>query len=329
VRTAVAEHLNESAAVTVAGQKTCHVHFTISEAHSQLFQRELTQETARLERALGVRFHVDLSVQSPATDTIAIDHDGNIRRDASGHIVFHPGGHGALLDNLAKSDGDVVFIKNIDNVARQDFLPKIAEVRQQLAGILLHVEKHIHEVVRRLRRGDGLEEAIELLDREFGVKADTGRRDDETRQQALSQLNRPLRVCGVVSTLDHAGGRPFWLETAGRGASLQIVEGAEVDLENPRDRKLFHQSRHFNPVDIVCSIRDADGQSFELSAFVVPERALIAKKVLSGVPSLLYEQPGLWNGAMGLWNTVFVEIPDFAFNPVKSISDLWAPGHRG
>ena len=327
VRTAVAEHLNESALV-MGGSATCRVHFTIAEGHEEQFHAEVSHAVAELERAHGVRFHVDLSVQSPATDTIAIDHTGNIRRDAEGHIVFHPGGHGALLHNLYAAQGDVVLIKNIDNIARRELAPKIAAVRRLISGMLLHTEHQVHTAIRALREGGGVQQPLALLEREFGVRPpDTLSGDESRRNYAMAQLDRPIRVCGVVGTLEYAGGRPFWMNTEERGASLQLVEGAEVDLDDPRERQLFHTSPYFNPVDIACSIRNADGKLFDLASFTNPQRAFIAKKVLAGVPSLLYEHPGLWNGAMDLWNTVFVEIPDFAFNPVKSISDLWSPGH--
>ena len=328
MQTAVAEHLNESALV-MAGSATCRVHFTIAEGQREQFEEEVRRAAARLEPLHGVRFQVDFSVQSPSTDTIAVDVSGKLRRDAEGRIVFHPGGHGALLHNLSASSGDVVLIKNIDNIARRELAPKIADVRRLLSGLLLQIEARVHDAVRQLRDGGDVAVALNVLEQEFGiepVEADSS--EDSRRRWARSQLNRPIRVCGVVGTLEHAGGRPFWMNTEGRGASLQLVEGAEVDLDNPQDRQLFHQSRYFNPVDIACSIRDAEGRPFDLAAFANPERAFIAKKVLSGVPSLLYEHPGLWNGAMGSWNTVFAEIPDFSFNPVKSIADLWSSGHR-
>jgi len=328
VRTAVAEHLNEIAAV-MAGGREARVHFTISDAHRPLFDKELSKETSRLEQALGLKFHIAMSVQSPATDTIAVDLEGHIRRDSAGRIVFHAGGHGALLPNLQQSNGDVVLIKNIDNIARRELVARISHLRRMISGMLLQIEKEVHAAVRRLRDGGSVGDALRVLERQFGLRPPGPVADDEAgRRNVMSQLNRPIRVCGVVATLEHAGGRPFWTDTGSRGPSPQLIEGAEVDLDNPRDRKLFHQSRHFNPVDLACSIRDADGQPFDLASFVIPDRALVARKVLSGVPSLLYEHPGLWNGSMGLWNTTFVEIPDFAFNPVKSISDLWASGHR-
>ncbi len=337
VRSAFAEHLHEAAQLTTdeqarareQGTAACDVHFTIGERHLQLFERARATEAARIEDAVGVRCRVTFSVQSPATDTIASDLDGAIRRDDEGRIVFHPGGHGALLNNLAQLGADVVLIKNIDNTARRETSPQIADVRRRISGLLLHLENRVHEALRQLRAGLDPRDALDLLQRRFGVSSSASLpNDDARRDYALFQLNRPIRVCGVVSALDHRGGRPFWADTPDRGPSLQIVEGAEVDLGDANIRDLFHRSHHFNPVDIACSLRDANGEPFDLDAFAVPGRAIVARKVLAGVPSLLYEHPGLWNGAMGLWNTAFVEVPDFTFNPVKSLADLWAPGHR-
>ena len=329
VRSAFAEHLNEAVQLTVDGQQNCVVHFTIGELHMQQFQSERDREAARFTEALGVRCRVTFSVQSHDTDAIATDLHGKIRRDGVGRIVFHPGGHGALLNNLARLRADVVLIKNIDNIARREALQDIADVRRQISGLLLHLESRVHDSVRKLRDGHDAQGALELLEQQFGVRPSAPLADEESRRRyAAFQLDRPIRVCGVVSSLDHTGGRPFWTETPGRGPSMQIVEGAEVDLDDAPVRNLFHRAHHFNPVDMACSVRDASGEPFDLDAFVVPDRAIVARKVLAGVPSLIYEHPGLWNGAMGLWNTAFVEIPDFAFNPVKSMADLWAPGHR-
>jgi hypothetical protein len=328
VRTAVAEHLEESAAV-MAGADVCRVHFTIAERHRQLFAREVEAETARLESAGAPRFQIDFSVQAPASDTIAIDLAGAIRRDAEGRIMFFPGGHGALLRNLQESGGDIVLIKNIDNIARAELLPTIATIRRRIGGLLLRVEQQVHDAIRRARAGAGIDDGVDLVRTLFGIAPRHSLADRAARQQfVIRELNRPIRVCGVVETHDHAGGRAFWADSASRGASLQLVEGAEVALDDPEQRELFYQSFHFNPVDIACTLRDVDGQPFDLAAFVESERAFVAQKALAGVPSLLYEHPGLWNGGMGLWNTVFIEIPTTAFNPVKTLADLRAAGHR-
>jgi hypothetical protein len=333
VRSAFAEHLHDAAQLTADredhGGAHCDVHFTIGEAHMRSFERAREIEAARIEEAIGVRCRVTFSVQSPLTDTIASDLHGNIRRDDSGGVAFHPGGHGALLRNLARLGADVVLIKNIDNTVRREASPQIADVRRQISGRLLQLESQVHDFVRELRSGRDAQDGLNLLERQFGVRPTAPLPDNESkRRYAVFQLDRPIRVCAVVSAHDRSGGRPFWAETPDRGSSLQIVEGAEVDLGNATTRDLFHASDHFNPVDIACSTRSADGEAFDLEAFAVPDRAIVAKKVLAGVPSLVYEHPGLWNGAMGLWNTAFIEVPDFTFNPVKSLADLWTSGHR-
>ena len=336
VRSAFAEHLYEAALLVADGQAgehghgapRCDVHFTIGESHRRSFERARDVDVAQIERALGVRCRVTFSAQSPATDTIGTDDDGVIRRDDSGRVAFHPGGHGALLDNLARLGADVVLIKNIDNIARRDLSPRIASVRQLISGFLLRVESQVREARRQVRSGGDVEPALAVLERTFGIGSMPPEDDKSKRRYAEFQLDRPIRVCAVVSALDHAGGRPFWVDTPDRGATLQIVEGAEIDLNDPGARALFQGSRHFNPVDMACSLRDANGDPFDLERFTVLDRALIANKVIGGSPSRIYEHPGLWNGAMALWNTAFVEVPDFTFNPVKSLSDLWAPGHR-
>jgi hypothetical protein len=296
--------------------------------HKSRFEEEWLREQPELERALGLRCQVRFSVQSPVTDTIAVGLDGNIRRDDSGNIIFLPGGHGALLSNLAATRGDIVLIKNIDNVASEKLQRDVVKIRKQIAGLLLLVQSEIHEAIRGLRNGEDASQALRLLSRQFGRRIPDWFTDEESRRDfAIAQLNRPLRVCGVVASLDPAGGRPFWTEVDNQGPMLQIVESAEVDLSDPEKKKQFFRSKYFNPVEIACALRDLDGQQFDLNRFTEPSRAIIAEKVLYGTRSLLYEHPGLWNGGMDRWNTVFVEIPGFVFNPVKTLSDLGSPGH--
>lgn len=329
VRTAFAEHLREAAMLGMSAEGECRVHFTVSDAHRAMFEEAARREAAELERELGTRFEIRFSVQAPETDAVGVDAEGQVLRDASGRIAFRPGGHGALLVNLAEHAGDIVLIKNVDNIARQEFQERIADARRLISGLLLLVEQEVHARVRELRDGGDARASLDLLERRFGIRPAGDAGTAALRDWALTQLDRPLRVCGVVATQDHAGGRPFWVSTPGRGDTLQLVEGAEVNLERPEERELFQQSRHFNPVDIACSLRDVDGRPFDLRRFVVAERALIARKAVGGRMSTVYEHPGLWNGGMGLWNTVFVEVPGFTFNPVKSLADLWTPAHRG
>jgi hypothetical protein len=329
-RTAFAEHLREAAALGTDSQRRCRVHFTVGETHQALFEEAARREAERLGHELQVTFEIGFSVQSPATDAIGVDGDGRVLRDKAGSIAFRPGGHGALLVNLAEAQGDIVLIKNIDNIAREEFQPQIAEVRALISGLLLLVEGEVHGEIRRLRAGGDAAPAFDLLAKRFGVQPENAADGDAGRRAwALAQLDRPIRVCGVVATQEHAGGRPFWIPTPERGDTLQLVEGAEVNMDNAHERDAFKRSGHFNPVDMACSIRDADGHPYDLQQFIVPDRALIARKVVGGVASAVYEHPGLWNGGMGLWNTMFVDVPGFIFNPVKSLADLWTPAHRG
>ena len=330
VRTAFAEHLHEAVALTKDADNRCRIHFTVSAAHLDRFRAEWQRERPSLEGRLGVAFEVDFSIQSGATDTIAIDLDGNVRRDEEGRILFWPGGHGALLENLGRSGADIVVIKNIDNTSREELSGTITGIRRQICGWLVLVESRVHEAIRALRQGGPPQPALDLLARLFGVApppALSGEHD--RRAYAVDQLNRPLRVCGMVSSLTHTGGRPFWVDVEGRGQALQIVEGAEIDMTSARERDMFVHAHHFNPVDMACSLRDVDGRPFDLAAYRTAGRAIIAEKVLDGVRSRIYERPGLWNGGMSLWNTIFVEIPDVTFNPVKSLADLLHPSHKG
>jgi hypothetical protein len=326
VRTAFVEQVLEAVAITADRQKNCVIDFTVTASHKRRFEEEWLREQPGLERALGVRCQVRFSVQSPATDTIAVDLKGDIRRDNSGNIIFLPGGHGALLSNLAATRGDIVLIKNIDNVASRKS-ESVVKIRKQICGLLLLIEFQTHEAIRSLRKGEDPDQALRLLSRQFGRRIPALADEESRRDFATAQLNRPIRVCGVVASLDPAGGRPFWTDVDNHGPMLQIVESAEVDLSDPEKKEQFFRSRYFNPVEIACSLRDLDGQQFDLNRFTEPRRAIIAEKVLHGTRSLLYEHPGLWNGAMDRWNTVFVEIPSFAFNPVKTLSDLADPGH--
>jgi hypothetical protein len=329
VRTAFAEHLREAAALGTDARDHCRVHFTVGEAHQALFEEAARREQALLERELGITFDIGFSVQAPATDAIGVDADGQILRDAAGRIAFRPGGHGALLVNLAAMGGDIVLIKNIDNIAREEFLPRIVDARRMICGLLLRVETDVRTELRMLRDGSDPRPALDLLAARFGVRpAAASGGDAALREWAIAQLDRPLRVCGVVATQEHAGGRPFWIPTPDRGDTLQLVEGAEVDMTSAHEREMFKRSGHFNPVDLACSIRDAEGKPYDLDRFAVSDRALIARKAVGGVTSAVYEHPGLWNGGMGLWNTIFVEVPGFIFNPVKSLADLWTPAHR-
>jgi uncharacterized protein DUF4301 len=317
--TAFEEHLVEAGQVVRDAAQRARLHFTVSPEHMDAFHALFEKVRGRYELQLGVHFDVGFSVQNPKTDTLALDAEGKLFRDPEGMLLFRPGGHGALLDNLAKLAGDIVLVKNIDNIARHERSRDIVPIRRQLSGLLAAIEREVHDAIERLRDGAGADDALRSLESRFGIRAGG---------DAMAALNRPLRVCGVIRTGEHTGGRAFWVDVPGRGAALQIVESAEIDTSDEKSTALFDSAPFFNPVDIVCSLRDVDGMPFDLARFTSPERAIVASKSLGGVPSLVYEHPGLWNGGMGLWNTVFVEVPGFTFNPVKSLADLWTEGHR-
>ena len=282
-RTAFEEHLFEAASTIRDASGLCLIHFTVSPEHRSAFEDKLGEVRPRVERATGARFSVSFSEQSPSTDTVALDESGRLFRDTEGRILFRPGGHGALLKNLQESGGDVVLVKNIDNVVPDHLRAPTILWKRLLTGFLV-------------------------------------------RRERASERRRPLRVAGVVRNEGEPGGGPFWAAGPG-GESRQIVESAQVDLADPEQAAIWSKATHFNPVDLACSIRDASGQSFELSRFVDERAVFVAKKTHEGRTLLALERPGLWNGAMAHWETVFVEVPKETFAPVKTILDLLRPEH--
>jgi hypothetical protein len=286
-RTAFEEHLFEAAGTVRDASGLCRVHFTVSGEHRGAFEKKLREVRPRVERATGARFDVSFSEQAPSTDTIAADPGGGPFRTAAGDLLFRPGGHGALLVNLAevaRRGGDVVLVKNIDNVVPDARRAPTLLWKRLLTGLLVTLER-------------------------------SGRRD------------RPIRVCGVVRNEGEPGGGPFWVDGPA-GPSLQIVESAQVDLKDAAQAALWKAATHFNPVDLVCSLRDAAGRPFELGRFVDERAVFIAEKTHEGRPLKALERPGLWNGAMAFWETVFVEVPKETFAPVKTVLDLLRPEHR-
>ncbi|HSB62684.1 MAG TPA: DUF4301 family protein [Thermoanaerobaculia bacterium] len=283
-RTAFEEHFFEAAYTVRDGVGTCRIHFTVLPAHRASFEQALSQVLPRVERLTRARFIVSFSEQAPSTDTVAIDEKGRLFRDSEGRLLFRPGGHGALLKNLAGTEGDIVLVKNIDNVVPDDLRAPTLLWKRLLAGTLVRLER-------------------------------------------ASTRARPLRVCGVVRNEGEPGGGPFWVGGP-RGESRQIVESAEVDLANPEQAEIWRAATHFNPVDLACSLRDSSGRPFDLSRFVDERAVFIAKKTHEGRTLFALERPGLWNGAMALWETVFVEVPKETFAPVKTALDLLRAEHQ-
>ncbi|MFL6195763.1 MAG: DUF4301 family protein [Thermoanaerobaculia bacterium] len=342
-RTPFAEHLVEAAAIARDEGGLCLLHFTVSPDHEADFEKLLDRVRPRLEERYDARFEVSFSTQRPATDTLAVDPRNQPFRLEDGSLLFRPGGHGALIDNLGdlgREGWDIVLLKNIDNVVPDDRKPVVHLWKRLLGGCLLETREQVFGHLDRLEAMDGvrgkqaeavLREAGEFLADELCRPLPEGFAEADVRERnrfLMDALDRPTRVCGVVRNQGEPGGGPFWVESPSGGISPQIVETSQIDLKDPGQRGLLKESTHFNPVDIACALRDRHGRPYDLHRFVDPSTVFIAEKTHEGRPLKALERPGLWNGAMAGWNTVFVEVPDATFAPVKSVLDLLRPEHQ-
>lgn len=335
-RTAFEEHLVEAAEYAADARGNSYLHFTVSPEHESGFTDLLEKKGPSYEKDRNVRFHARFSHQRPSTDTIAVEMDNRPFRDEEGKLLFRPGGHGALLGNLNELDGDIVFIKNIDNVVPDSFKPETIFWKKVLAGYLLRIERDIQKHRSRIRSGDtdkkALGDALQFIEKQLGVLVPEEIQTaspEKTGRYLMERLDRPLRVCGMVPTSGEAGGGPFWVKSPDGSVSIQIVESAQIDPESPLQQEILKQLTHFNPVDIVCSLRNEDGEPYDLSRFVDTSAVFISRKSKDGRELKALEHPGLWNGAMAYWNTVFVEVPLITFNPVKTVNDLLRDTHQG
>jgi len=332
-RTPLEEHLVEAAAYAQDRHQVARLHVTVTPAHAEAVQAHIEASRRRYDRA-GLRYEITLSVQSPAADTIAVDLDNNPFRDEQGHLLFRPGGHGALLANLQALAADIVFIKNIDNVVPDHLREVTYRYKRALGGHLVHIQQQIFAYLEHLTAGrvDAglLGEMLTFARQELAIVVPPGLQHASQHEQIRflhERLNRPLRVCGMVRNEGEPGGGPFWVEHPDGSLSRQIVEASQVDTALPEQRDLLAASTHFNPVDLVCGVRDYRGQPFDLQRFVDPNTGFISPKTYAGRPLKALELPGLWNGAMAYWNTVFVEVPLSTFSPVKTVLDLLRPEH--
>ncbi len=339
VRTPFEEHLIEAAGHARDAEGRCRLHFTVAPEHEAAFRALLAGVAPRLGGRAGASFEVGFSHQSPATDTLAIDLEGRPFRLDDGTLLLRPGGHGALLANLAHraaEGADLVAIKNIDNVVPDRLRPPVVAWKRALGGLLVEVQERNHDLLARLeadRYRDSepdptlLAEAeafcAETLDRPLPPAPAAAR-----REAAIDRLDRPLRVCGMVPNAGEPGGGPFWVAGRDGGVSPQIVEKAEIDLADPGQAAILAAATHFSPVDLACALRDRRGRPYDLASFADPEAVFIAEKSHAGRPLRALERPGLWNGAMARWNTLFVEIPGETFAPVKTVLDLLRAEHR-
>ncbi len=334
-RTPFEEHLREATALIRDASGVCRLHFTVAPEHEPRFRALLGELAPRLAAELGARFEVDFSIQHPRTDTLALDRaTGEPFRTEDGALLFRPGGHGALIENLADLAGrgaDLVLIKNIDNVLPGGGPSEVLTWKRVLLGLAADLAERAGNLRRALERmvpaEDLLRSAERFLEQEFGRRPRAAASPGERKQALIDELSRPLRVCGVVENAGEPGGGPFWVEgDGGAAATPQLVETSQLDPGQRAD--LLAAATHFNPVDLVCALR-IGGRRLDLLRFVDPNAVFVAEKSQGGRPLLALERPGLWNGAMAGWNTVFVEVPNATFAPVKTVLDLLRPEHQG
>ncbi len=334
-RTPVEEHLVEGAAYCKDNAGNVYIHFTVSPEHRERFESLIKEVKPAYEQRFGVKYHISYSEQKPSTDTIAVDMNNEPFREADGTLLFRPGGHGALINNLNDLDADVVFIKNIDNVVPDHLKEETFRYKKAIGGILLHYQERIFSYLRQLEEGDNVDEEFLEAVREFlenalctvSSEVFAAMDGEEKMTYLIEKLDRPIRVCGMVKNEGEPGGGPFWATNID-SSSLQIVEQAQIDMGNPEQAEIARNATHFNPVDIVCTLKNHKGEKFDLKRYVDPQTGFISKKSKDGRELKALELPGLWNGAMSDWNTIFVEVPIITFNPVKTVNDLLRPQHQ-
>ena len=325
-RTPLEEHIVEGALYARNSDNTVNLHFTISPEHRKAFLKKIAEVKHYYEATFGIKLKITFSEQKHYTDTIAVDEQNNPVRDENGRLTFRPGGHGALIENLNEQRADLIFVKNIDNVVPDWMKHTTVIYKQVLAGMLLELREKTFDALRTL---DGkpdkqtLNRLIRFAKEELNIMVPEG--CDAKTLHTL--LNRPMRICGMVKNLGEPGGGPFYtIDTKGR-RSLQVVESAQVNHNDPQQEKIFQASTHFNPVDLVCSTKNYRSRYFDLRQYVDPQTGFISKKTKGALTVKSQELPGLWNGAMADWITLFVEVPIATFNPVKTVNDLLRKEH--
>lgn len=334
VRTAMEEHLAEGAMYAKNHAGEVNIHFTVSPTHQALFERLVAAKTDEYEKKFSVKYDISFSVQKPSTDTIAADMDNQPFRDKDGNLLFRPGGHGALIENLNDVDADVVFIKNIDNVVPDSFKCETVIFKKVLAGLLVSLQARMFRYLELIDSGKyshaQVEEIIHFLQDELCVRNPQLKllEDAELVLYLKHKLNRPLRVCGMVKNVGEPGGGPFLAVNPDGTVSPQILESSQIDLSDPAKKAMSEQGTHFNPVDLVCALKNYKGEKFNLPDYVDKNTGFISQKSKDGRGLKALELPGLWNGAMSDWNTVFVEVPIETFNPVKTVNDLLRREHQ-
>lgn len=328
------EHLKEAVLYAKTDGKA-NLHFTVSEQHDEMFSNEENTVAPKISKETDTTFNISYSNQKPSTDTIAVDMDNQPFKNSDGSILFRPGGHGALIENLNDQDADIIFIKNIDNVVVDKNLETVANSKKMLSGVLKKVQDKAFGFAKMLEEGDvSVDKADEIkmfLERELNVRMPKNYDDlgvNEQKEVLKDKVNRPIRICGMVKNEGEPGGGPFWVKDSDGNISLQIIESAQIDASNDEQISILNNSTHFNPVDLVCGVRDYKGNKYNLLDFVDVKQGFITGKTQEGKELKALELPGLWNGAMAFWNTIFVEVSLVTFNPVKTVNDLLKPTHQ-
>jgi len=333
-RTAFEEHLIEAMNYAAGKNKIVKVHFTISPEHEEEIKL-LFQRLSEKYNSQGWKFNVEFSFQNPSTDTVSVTLDNKPFRDENGKIVFRPGGHGALLKNLSDLKADIVSIKNVDNIVPDYLRDETYKYKKILGGYLTSLQENVFAFLEKLEKEKVdeslISETFRFLKEELEINLSDKLKTKtlpEKKKYLFNFLNRPIRICGMVKKEDHPGGSPFWVEGENGEITKQIVETTQVDLSNGNQLKIFDKATHFNPVDLVCGLKDYKGNHFNLEKFSNPDTGLITTKSRDGKELKALELPGLWNGGMYYWLTVFVEVPKITFNPVKEVNDLLKPEHQ-
>ncbi len=334
VHTPLEEHLEEGAQYAADKNHVVDIHFTVSPEHKPEFEKLLKAKVPLYEKVWGVTYHVSMSEQKSSTDTVAVNMDNTPYRDENGNLLFRPAGHGALIENLNERDADVVFIKNIDNVVPSRLRHDTVRYKKVIGGYLVQLQRAIAKYMKALDEKtythESLHDMLNFLETklstvEEGVKELA---DDELATYLQGKFNRPIRVCGVVKNEGEPGGGPYLAYCKDGSYSPQILESAQINADDPEAVKLMQSGTHFNPVDLVCYLKDYKGNAFDLKKYVDPDTGLISNKSKNGVDIKALELPGLWNGSMSDWNTAFVEVPIETFNPVKTVNDLLRKEHQ-
>lgn len=332
-RTPVEEHLVEGALYARTTKGKALLHFTVSPEHEERFRSHISEIVEEYKADYHIDYEIDFTRQKSSTDTIAVDLENNPFVLSNGEILFRPGGHGALIENLNDLDSDIIFIKNIDNVVPDHMKDTTVIYKKALAGTLLSYQEKIHYYLKILEQESTptpsfMEEVATFIQDELCEELETGHEIIDARDYFMKKLNRPIRVCGMVRNEGEPGGGPFWAKNPDGTVSLQVVESAQVDTEDRDQQQIAGSATHFNPVDLCCGVRDFKGQKFNLTQFVDQQTGFISGKSIEGRELKALELPGLWNGSMSDWITIFVEVPIETFNPVKVVNDLLRPQHQ-